>query len=580
MEFDYSIPDQLSPCEGMRVLVDFRGRRELGIVIALARNTRIPHVKPLLGTLDATPSLTSAHIAFAKALCKRYPYSMGEFLFMMLPPHLKKVKSIDFDAGSDRAGLASSEALYVKGDSFPDRYRQWRHIAQDALTRGSVLVCFPQLQYLREAAKLIEGDFPQCKILHSYQSEKALFENWKNSRTRALIVGSRVALWYYPRDLELLVMEEENSPYYFQEEKPYHRALDIALELAKIKKNQIVLSGTYPTLDVYKRASDQEVSIRDIGHKEGSLKVVDVSGQKAYHTFNPVIIEILRTRIEQQKKIVMIWNKKGFGSSLTCTVCGNVLACSQCSANLRLTLDTNEGFCPYCSKRAPVAKVCPKCNSGYFKSSGSGIEKMVVTLRRFYPEVKIAPWEKRLPDTQIIFSTSKILSSLYMSERFDCGVLLDFDSSLNQMDYNAAFSSFVYARTLSLFFKEPLFVVTRNSGHYLFETLRAPWEDFYKKELALRREMHLPPFWSLAKFTLRGGKQEQVLEKAKQLHKSLESHGLEAYGPFEAQPFKLRGKYQYLLILKSKKSFTLRKLIKEAVKDIRSASIKVAVVIE
>jgi len=113
--------------------------------------------------------------------------------------------------------------------------------------------------------------------------------------------------------------------------------------------------------------------------------------------------------------------------------------------------------------------LCKKCNQGYFKSTGFGIERIESILKRIFPDARIDNWPKRSSDTQITLSTSKILSFLYEGIEFDSGFVLDIDASLAMPDYAATFDAFVYLRELTTFCKDDLYVFTRSKDYYLFQ---------------------------------------------------------------------------------------------------------------
>jgi primosomal protein N' (replication factor Y) len=500
---------------------------------------------------------------------------------MMLPHYLKKPHKSDFsnimreDALSHRHKKNGFfNAVFVKANNFLDRYHRWKEILEKKLEKGSALICYPQTSYLKEAKAVLEKDFPgKIKVIHSYEKEKEIFFNWKDTRQKSLILGTRMAIFYYPLDLNLIIIEEENSPYYFQEEKPYYHILDIALLLSKIKKIDLILSADLPSLSAYKLIKEKMVSLEEIGaDNKKEIKAVEV-GEYKRTPLSPVLTELLRRNIRADRKAIVLWNKKGLGSYLICSSCGYTLKCERCSGFIKISLNEKTGICPYCGKKQDLPKTCTHCNSGYIRTGGLGIEKIELILRRTFPEAKIKKWEERTPDTQIILSTSKILSFLYKDEKFDIGFLLDVDSFLSRFDYEATFDTFLYLKKLSLFLRECLYAFTVNKNHYFFETIN-------EKELAFRKNLGLPPFGLLTKVTLRAKKEDRLFKRSNDLYNRLKEKGLEVYGPFKEQPFKLRDKFRYSLIVKSKRSYLLRKIMKEEVKNFRSSSLKLAIIIK
>ncbi|MFA5270851.1 MAG: hypothetical protein WC412_00730 [Candidatus Omnitrophota bacterium] len=577
-EFDYLLGEDLNPKIGSRLLVDFRGKKQLGILTGIHAASRIQKIKPVIDVLDSEPALSGENIVFAEKLSTYYPYALSEFLFMMLPKYLRTLKKTSLNATPEPESSGISKKTFIKASDFKTRYENWRELIKEKLKTGSVLVIFPQVSFLLEARKIIEKDFADTKILHSYESEKELFQSWVSTREKSLILGTRVALFYYPKDLALLVIEEESSPYYFQEEKPFYHLFDLVMLLADIKKIDIIFSANYPSLYAYNLIKQKEIELIDEETQKLQVKVVSV-GEHRHQLISPLLVEFLQKHIASGKRAVILWNKTGFGSYLACSSCGYIFQCPSCSGFMKLSLIKNKGVCPHCGKERDIPKTCQLCNNGYIKSSGMGTERIELLLRRIFPDAKIAEWEKRQPDTQIVIATSKIIGSIYAEEKFDNGFLLDADYQMSRLDYEATFDTYLYIQNLSRMFKESVYIFTRNKSHYLFELINAGWTKMYEKELSLRYELALPPFGTIAKIILRSPKESTLLKHTINLLQRFKDKNLEVYGPFKEQPYKLRSKFRYSVILKSKDSGALRYVVKETVRDFRTSSLQAAVIV-
>lgn len=588
-EFDYSIGPDSRIKRGARVLVDFRGRKIQGIVTSLESESKIKNLKPIIAALDAQPFLSAEHLQFAKHLSKFYPYNIGEFLFMMLPSYLKRPKKLDLCFESThhqkppkkkRFYGNTCRKKFIKAASFAERYGVWRQELKASLENGSAIICFPQVSYLLEAKKIIAQDFGQkIKVIHSYENEKELFKNWQDSRANSLILGTRLAIFYYPLDLNLIIVEEENSPFYFQEEKPFYHLLEVALLLSRLKKANLILSANYPALQTYRLIKDKTIELQEVPEEKKDIRVVNIEKHTARQIVNPILGELLRKNIEENRKSVIFLNRKGFGSASVCSACGHILTCERCLVPLRILLDEQIAFCPYCSAKRQLLKVCPKCNNNYVRVKGWGIERLQSALKKTFPEVNIADWPNHQEHTQIILSTSKIFTSLYSPQVFDTGFVLGVDYQMARPDYETVFDTFLYLKKISLFLKN-IFVFTCNEKHYLFDSLQKDWKSFYDAEFAHRNELGLPPFTTIAKITLRSSEENKLFNKADILYNKLKSKVDEVYGPFKEYPFKLRGKFHYSVIAKSKKGYLLRSIIKEEVRNLRLSHTQIAAVIK
>ncbi|MCM8786565.1 MAG: hypothetical protein NC935_00710 [Candidatus Omnitrophica bacterium] len=577
--FDYKIPNSLKLKIGMRVLVDFNNKKRVGVISAF-RNTseiKINKLKTILSDLENFPSISKEHLNFASILSKYYLYSQNEFVFMMLPQYLKKPRKIFFkEISIIKPQKDKFKRVFIKNDTFNKRYTFWKNIVAEELEKGSVMILFPQISYLNYARNILEKDFSdRICILHSQQKEKELFLNWQNSRKRSLILGTRVAIFYYPLDLNLLIVEDENSPYYFQEEKPFYHLLELATLLSKFKKISLILSADYPCLSTYKFILNGQIDFKDNLSANKKIEIVETKGSKI---FSPLLVELIRKNLSDNKKIVLLWNKKGFARVLYCNSCGYSFRCQYCSGFLHL-LDVTTGICSYCYRKQVIPKICLACNKGYIKGKGLGIQRLEAILKNIYPDVKIATLEDMTADTQIILATSKILNFLYKDEFFDVGFLLDTDMFLSQPDYQATYDTFIYINKLSYIFKDILYVMTHNKNHYIFKNL-LKWEEFYKEELQLRKQFDLPPYKKIADIIIRGKNKNKLSKRVENLYNKLKQYkNVKVYGPLENYPPKLRGKFYYKLVIKSKSQIRLRQILKNEIEQLRASSFKIALII-
>ncbi|MDD3295902.1 MAG: hypothetical protein PHU64_00905 [Candidatus Omnitrophica bacterium] len=578
-EFDYLYPQDLRLTEGMRVLVDFNGKKVIGVVAGMVLTSTIKKLKSIIKVLDEEAVLSKEHIRLARNLSEFYPYEPAEFIFMMLPAYLRKTRKAQITAGIKEPVIGlKREKLFVKGVSFPERYNAWKIKVEEGLKTGSVLICFPQISYLLKAKEILERDFPaSIKVLHSRQREKDFFLSWNESRRRALILGVRAAVFHYPADLRLVVVEQENSPYYFQEEKPFYHLRDVAGMLCDLKKVSLVLSGDYPSLEAYRDIKENKMKIEEADSQEREINIMGLPDFNKNKIIGPVLTEVIRKAVQEKNKLVIIWNKKGFARIIYCSDCGHIFTCGHCSGYLQTSLKEDEASCPYCQRRVKLESICSYCRRGYLKRGGFGIERLRETLKKFFPELCIDDWQNRSQKSQVVLATAQVLSSLYEPPVFETGCVLDTDHMLSRTDYEATFDTFLYLKKLLALFSRQLYVFTHNRKHYLFRYLNSKWKDFYEVELGLREKFGLAPFGLIAKITLRSKSENNLLKKTQELYNILAEKFTQVYGPFKEEPFKLRDKYRYSLVIKAERNSCSRKAIKKEIVSFRASSVKMAV---
>jgi primosomal protein N' (replication factor Y) len=513
---------------------------------------------------------------------EKYPYNLGEFLFMMLPSALKKAKVLSIEESKrKKEDSKDSNTIFIKAQTFDQRYRLWREKAKEALKTCSVVVCFPQITYLKEAYKKIKDDFKGYNLclMHSQQKDSELLSYWQKSRKNSLILTTRVGLFYYPQDLNLVIVEEESSPYYFQEEKPYYHLSDVVAVLSKSINVDTIFSDDIPRLSTYRLIKEEKTDLIQQPEEGKKIRVVDMPDVGRKKVLNPILRELIRKNIEAKKSSVILYNRTGLSRLISCPKCEHVMTCQRCSAFLKTSLgDMDVGTCPYCGKKQNLPKICPGCNKGYLHNRGLGIEKIEVILKKIFPEGIISEWPN-YKDSDIILATAKILSSLYSNNTFDTGFVIDIDRGLSHLDYETTFNIFRYIKKCALLFDDNFYLFTRNAKHYLFESLNDNWHKFYEKELALRKEFSLPPYGFLMKVVLRAKSEKNLSKKSEDLYNVLKEKRVDVHGPFHDHPFKLRGKYRYVLVVKSKTNAGLKKAVEE-VKKIRGSHLQAAIIMQ
>jgi primosomal protein N' (replication factor Y) len=422
-------------------------------------------------------------------------------------------------------------------------------------------------------------------VIHSHQSPKNNYNNWLFSRQKKkLIMGVRSALFYYPFDAGMIIVEEENSPSYFQPEKPYYHLVDIAWSLSETKKMKLILSGDYPSLFTYKRYKENKMDLLRVS--PCSAKKVEVfdfntSYSRKHSIFNPFVIELMRKNLEANKKILLIWSRKNFSAILRCDSCGYVVQCPRCSSPLRLSEEQNSRVCSWCGYSDTASDLCQSCSSGYIRPIGVGVERLIHIVKRIFPEYEVKRLEQATASTTVVLSTSKIANTTYdRNYNFHSCFILDIDNFLSRVDYSATFDAFIYLKKIIYLTNNNIYIFTHHLQHYLWQGLSGQWEDFYEKELAFRKKLKFPPYGKIVKIVIRSRNKNLLLKKAQNLYNNLKESRFNVFGPLQEVPFKLRDNYRYAVIIKISKRDNSSRLIDSIISDYRGSSYKLAVVVK
>lgn len=97
------------------------------------------------------------------------------------------------------------------------------------------------------------------------------------------------------------------------------------------------------------------------------------------------------------------------------------------------------------------------------------------------------------------------------------------------------------------------------------------YDEFYKGEIAIRRELLYPPFCDMVQLTVTGDNEGEVLAASKELSEAIierlrgdyQNLPFTVFGPFEAQVYMLNGKYRMRMVVKCRLNRESRRLFDE-----------------
>ena len=128
---------------------------------------------------------------------------------------------------------------------------------------------------------------------------------------------------------------------------------------------------------------------------------------KKQATFSRKLIDAIRGRLEAGKQAMLLLNRRGFSSFVTCRACGERMECVNCSVTLTYHRRDRRMLCHYCNYAEKVPTQCPKCNSEYIQFLGTGSERVEEELHREFPDARIARLDRAPGDEGLALRRAK-----------------------------------------------------------------------------------------------------------------------------------------------------------------------------
>lgn len=592
--FDYSVPKDLEKRlkKGMRAGVSFNNKRMLGFVVGIAKKSKVEYTKPLLEIIDAEPLLSKGLLKLTKNIAEYYGCSWGEAIEAALPEAVRNSRVKLDIAGSvslSKEGKKSNITLIHDSDKL-GRWDIYLKEIQKTLARGkSVLFLNTSSNAALNAQEALVKHF-NCPFvfMHRGMAVKKTIEDWlqvKNSQI-SIVLGVISAVFAPLANLGLIIVDEEHSQNYKNDQSPHYNGRDVALMRADIEKIDVILASSSPSLEMMRLVQQKKISYLLLERKKyPEVKIIDMRRQHAAFKKKDILIsDSLRMYInevlEKQGRALVFVNKKGFASSAYCKNCNSLLSCPRCNVILTYHFKENSLLCHYCQYRTDAPLVCPQCNSGYIRYSGLGIEKVESELHRLYPGVKITKIEglrgEELNKSGIFISTQSGLKAETFN--FDLVSVVSLDNILNRVDFRSAEKAFSLLISLLNLTDKALILQTNIPGHYCFEALvKRDFNFFYDKEFALRKQLDFAPFKHFILIKVRGKDNTKVQSKAIDIFAHL-SKGISrvsgvALNVNPSEPAKLRDNFYWQVLVKSGNPKKVVKLIKSCLKDVSHSGV-------
>lgn len=452
----------------------------------------------------------------------------------------------------------SSKPLLLQGVTGSGKTEVYLQAAQRVMAQGKgVLILVPEISLTPQTMARFKGRFADTPgsvaILHSAMSDGERFDEWHAiHRGKARIaIGPRSAVFAPVQNLGLIIVDEEHDSSYKQENSPRYHGRDLAVLRAKLESATIVLGSATPSLESLHNVNQGKYTMLRMEHRADGqrlplTRVLDMRTEAKDKRNLGILSERLRMAIDERlnkgEQVILLLNRRGFARALQCPECGYTAQCEHCALPMTYHVTENRLVCHICGYRQMVPPRCPDCHTTNISLEGYGTQKVEVVLRRCFPQARlqrvdadVTTRKNALRDILADFRAHRLdilLGTQMISKGLDFpGVtlvgVLNADLGLNIPDPRAAERTFqlltqVAGRAGRGDLDGEVIIQTYNPQAAAIQFARRHDTDgFSETELALRKQMHFPPFCHMAVITARCEHEEIAALAMSTLHKRL-----------------------------------------------------------
>ena len=423
-EFDFLIPEEYSASifPGTVVKVPFNRKRVLGIVTErLNRSDFRGELKFIVEVIRPFPLLQKNVLALIDEVKKRYGGTRWDLIRFALPTLNKNDHERPRPEG---ANISASISVVANNNPwYPETF--WRELAKsptektrirvywspppasdpflflEELTRcakRSALILVPDRTDVDRLVGIIEANSARGNrrviAWHSDlpRSERtALFLEILHSQS-VIVVGVRSALFLPFKDLDQIILWDDNSESYSEQRAPYFHAREVAIIRSHIDKSHLIIAGYAPSLQVISYIEQKYLAVLKPNKQLLSAQKIKVLGLDERN--GPIDSGRIPTSAWQTIKaglksgpVLVSVPIRGYVQSLSCNSCRNIALCS-CGGKLIKLSERNELVCNFCSRKE-LAWICQYCSGREIRFQSVGDLRIVEELGKAFPNQKI-----------------------------------------------------------------------------------------------------------------------------------------------------------------------------------------------
>ncbi|MBQ3074484.1 MAG: primosomal protein N' [Clostridia bacterium] len=473
------------------------------------------------------------------------------------------------------------------------------HILKQGKT---VLFLVPEIALTGQSARILFARYGEkVAVLHSALSEGERRDTYVSigRGEKPIVLGTRSAVFAPVRNLGLILIDEEQDGSYKSDTGLKYHARDVARFRCAKNNALLLLASATPDIESYYKAESGAYTLVSLTERYGSatlptVQIVDLRPEKRKDPslmLGKRLREEIANNLEAGEQTILLMNRRGYRRFVSCMDCGEVIRCPNCSVSMTLHNTARQKLsCHYCGYAEAMPDTCPHCGSKHLVAHGFGIQQLEEELLRVFPEARLLRLDSdtiggkdahdeilsafRNREADILIGTQMVAKGHNFPWVTLVGIVMA-DSALYLSDYRAPEHTFslltqVIGRAGRAEKKGRALIQTLNPRHNVFSLASDQnYVEFYRGEIALRKEFTFPPFCQIAVFTIACQQEREVLLASKAFSDKLERNlsgefsdvKMIVYGPFEAPVYRLKNIYRKRFIIKYKNNPRSRALL-------------------
>lgn len=501
-------------------------------------------------------------------------YSLKE-KYALTPDQEKVYKQVDLD---------KFQTYLLYGVTGSGKTEVYMELIEDVIKKGKeAIVLIPEISLTPQTVRRFIERFGQVvAVLHSGLSDSEKYDEYRKIRKGEvkIVIGARSAIFAPLENIGIIVIDEEHSTSYKQENMPRYDAIEVAKKRGEYHNCPVILGSATPTLESFSRTLKNVYTLLKLEKRVNNRSLPEVAiidmtkAKKKTKFFSEELYEKINNTLQKGEQVILFLNKRGYATTISCKNCGKTFTCKNCDITLTYHKSSEMLRCHYCGYAEAKPKVCPNCQSE-LELNGMGTEQVEEELNTLFPDYKTVRMdfdttskkgshEKiieafRNNEYQILVGTQMIAKGLDFSNVTLVGVI-NADGSLNIPDFRSSETTFdllnqVSGRAGRGEKKGYVYIQTFNPTHYaILYAKNNNYLGFFQNEMKNRHLLNYPPYCYLVLIIISAIDYNYLGSETKKIKEYLKTNlKTEILGPSLANPFRVNKIYRMNIIIKYKK---------------------------
>ncbi len=504
------------------------------------------------------------------------------------------------------------QAALLHGVTGSGKTQVYMNLIDHVVAQGrQALVMVPEISLTPQMMSLFFKRYGRrVALLHSGLSLGERMDEWKRVRRgeASIVLGTRSAVFAPLSNIGLIVMDEEQEHTYKSDSAPRYHTRDVVRFRCAHHKALMLLCSATPSVESYQAALQGRYRLFTLKARYGhaglpNVRVIDMREQPLSDgLLSPTLCEALEACFENRKQAILLYNRRGYHTFVSCRSCGHVITCPSCSISMTYHAANDRLICHYCGRIDERLQSCPECGSDKVRYSGQGTQRVEEALAARFPSIRILrmdadttmsryAYEEKFAsfgrgDYELMIGTQMVAKGLDFPNVGLVGVL-SADMSLFCDDYRA------YETTFSLLTQvigragrraeEGVALVQSFApdNEVILQAASQDYEAFFRSEIRARKAMGYPPFIDLYLFGFAAVREDEVKSGAGRFLQILRYKAQKTYAdvkmivldPSPATVSRVSGKFRYKLLMKTVNTARLREFVSEVLEEYQHDSV-------